>query len=124
LRTKRAALDGIREVGADGRFALLHDTFHHHLAGEAELFPAETGLVHISGVTDRSLALAAIRDEHRVLVDGDDRLGNVAQIRALMAGGYGGPFSFEPFAPSVHALPDPAGALRTSMAFVTAGVAA
>ena len=34
----------------------------------------------------------------------DDRLDNIGQIRALLAGGYAGPFSFEPFAPSVHAL--------------------
>ena len=49
-----------------------------------------------------------MRDPHRVLVDRDDRLGNIAQMRALLAGGYAGPFSFEPFALSVHALRSPA----------------
>jgi 2-keto-myo-inositol isomerase len=39
-------------------------------------------------------------------------------LRALREGGYHGPFSFEPFAPSVHELADPAGALRGSMSFV------
>ncbi len=123
LRTKRAALDAVREVGAEDRFALLHDTFHHHLAGEAELFPAETGLVHVSGVTDAGLPVEAMRDEHRVLVDREDRLGNLEQIRALRQGGYAGPFSFEPFARSVHELSDPAGALRESIAFVARGAA-
>ena len=33
-------------------------------------------------------------------------------------GGYAGPFSLEPFSPSVHALTDPAGAIRDSFAFV------
>ena len=87
-----AAVDG----GAD--FRLVHDTFHHHLAGEAALFPALTGLVHISGVDDPALGVADMRDAHRVLVTGGDRLGNVAQIRALFAAGYDGFLSFEPFA--------------------------
>ena len=117
LRTKRAAVDAIDEVGAGDRFKLLHDTFHHYLASERELFPERTGLVHISGVEDRGLALNA-RDEHRVLVGAADIMDNVGQIRSLRAGGYAGPFSLEPFSPAVHALPDPAGALRDSFAFV------
>lgn len=118
LRTKRAAIDAIDAVGGASQFKLLHDTFHHHLASEQEFFPERTGLVHISGVEDRDLALNAIRDAHRVLVGPADRLGNVAQIRALRAGGYAGPFSMEPFAESVHALHDPASALRESFSFV------
>lgn len=118
LRTKRAAADAIDEVGAGDTFRLLHDTFHHFLAGERELFPARTGLVHISGVEDRNLAMNAIRDPHRVLVGPGDIMDNVGQIRALRAGGYAGPFSLEPFSPAVQALPDPAQALRESFSFV------
>lgn len=118
LRTKRAAVDAIDEVGAGDRFRLLHDTFHHYLAGERELFPERTGLVHISGVEDKSLALDTTRDEHRVLVGPADLMDNAGQIRALRAGGYAGPFSLEPFSPAVHGLADPAGAIRDSFAFV------
>jgi 2-keto-myo-inositol isomerase len=117
LRTKRAAVDAIDEVGAGDRFKLLHDTFHHYLASERELFPERTGLVHISGVEDRGLALKA-RDEHRVLVGPDDIMDNAGQIKALRAGGYTGPFSLEPFSPAVHALTDPARAIRDCFAFV------
>jgi 2-keto-myo-inositol isomerase len=126
LRTKRAALDAIDAVGGAATFKLLHDTFHHFLAAEQEMFPTRTGLVHISGVEDRNLALNAIRDEHRVLVGPADRMDNGGQIRALRAGGYSGPFSFEPFSRVVHELSDSAGALRESMSFVRreAGVAA
>ena len=53
-----------------------------------------------------------------MLVGPKDRLGNAAQVKALHEGGYQGPFSFEPFAPSVHELPDPAGSVRESMSFV------
>lgn len=124
LRTKADALVAIDEAGGADVYRLVHDTFHHALAGETASFPNRTGLVHISGVTDPALALAEMRDPHRVLVDGADRLGNVAQIRDLLAGGYDGPFSFEPFAPEIQALADPEAALRASMAHVAEAVEA
>ncbi len=118
LRTKRAAVDAIDAVGGGQHLQVLHDTFHHFLAGERELFPERTSLVHISGVEDAGLAMSAIRDPHRVLVGPNDRMDNTGQIKALCAGGYAGQFSFEPFSPEVHALGDPAEALRESMSFV------
>ncbi|MBM7325574.1 xylose isomerase, partial [Agrobacterium sp. S2] len=54
-------------------------------------------------------------DAHRILVDGADRLENIAQIRALEAAGYKGPYSFEPFATEVHDLKDPAAAVKASI---------
>ena len=123
LRLKRVAVEAIDAVGGGAVFRLVHDTFHHFLAGETELFPERTGLVHISGVEDRSLPHDAIRDAHRVLVGPGDLTANVGQIEALLAGGYRGPFSFEPFAESVQTLRDQAGALRASMAFVRQGLA-
>jgi 2-keto-myo-inositol isomerase len=123
LRSKREAVGAIDDLGLGDRFRLVHDTFHHHLAGEAELFPGRTGLVHISGVEDRSVPLAGLRDAHRVLVGPADTIGNAAQIRALRAGGYRGPLSFEPFAASVHAAPDIAGALHASMVHLAATLA-
>ncbi|MGC8470178.1 MAG: TIM barrel protein [Acetobacteraceae bacterium] len=118
LRSKAAAVAAIRELGLGERFALVHDTFHHHLAGEPALFPAETGLVHISGVEDAAVAVGDMRDAHRVLVGPRDRLGNLAQITALRAAGYTGPFSFEPFAESVHRSADIAADLAASIAFL------
>ena len=122
LRSKRTALDAVDAVDGGRAFAVLHDTFHHHLAGEAEMFPERTGLVHISGVEELGLDRAAMRDGHRVLVGRGDRLGNLEQIRALRRGGYAGPLSFEPFARSVQDMGDVAPALRDSMAFICAGM--
>lgn len=102
LRLKSEAVTGIDAVDGARTFKLVHDTFHHHLAGEAALFPNRTGLVHISGVDDTSVAVGEMRDSHRGLVGADDRLGNIAQIKALRAGGYAGPLSFEPFAESIQ----------------------
>ncbi len=118
LRLKRTALDAIDAVGVAGTFSVLHDTFHHFLAGETEIFPTRTGLAHISGVEDRTLEHNRIRDAHRVLVGPADRMDNVGQIAALRQGGYAGPFSFEPFASEIHAMSDIAAALRASMAAI------
>jgi 2-keto-myo-inositol isomerase len=120
LRTKAEALTAITEAGDDGTYKLLHDTFHHHLAGETEFYPGRTGLVHISGVVDPALAVSEMLDAHRVLVDATDRLENIPQIRALIAAGYSGPMSLEPFAAEVHDLADPRAALRACFDFVKA----
>lgn len=117
LRSKSEAAEAIREIGAS-TFRLVHDTFHHHLAGEDVFLPDLTGLVHISGVSDEGVAVADMRDPHRVLIDAEDRLDNAGQIRRLRAEGYEGPFSFEPFAPSVHELSDPGKAVRQSMDYL------
>jgi len=120
LRRKSEAVAAIDAVGGRDVFRLTHDSFHHHLAGEAAIFPELTGLIHISGVEDPKVGVADMRDPHRVLVGRRDRLGNVAQIEALRAGGYGGPLSFEPFAP----IADVANALRQSMEFIRAELTA
>lgn len=122
LRYKSEAVEAIEAVGGEGRFRLVHDTFHHALALGGPIYPAHTGIVHISGVVDPAVDLAQMQDAHRVLVTTDDRLGNVAQIAALQKAGYRGPVSFEAFAPSVHALADPAAALRASMDYIATAV--
>lgn len=122
LRYKSEAVEAIDALGAGDAFRLVHDTFHHHLAGEKALFAAHTGLVHISGVTDGAIATAQMRDAHRVLVDRADRLDNIGQIAALRRNGYDGLLSFEPFSEAVHRLPDLASTLAASMTFITEGL--
>lgn len=124
LRLKSEAVEAIEALGAAGRFRIVHDTFHHALAGGGPLFADYTGVVHVSGVTDGALAVAEMADRHRVLVDAADRLGNVAQIRALQAAGYAGPVSFECFAPEVHGLGDPQAAIARSIEFIRSELAA
>lgn len=124
LRSKREAVAAIEASGGADVLRLTHDTFHHHLAGEPELFPQWTGLIHISGVEDPALAVRDMRDGHRVLVGPKDRLNNLEQIAALRAGGYAGPLSFEPFAEEISHLADPAAAIGVSMQFITEGLKA
>ncbi|MCQ4631177.1 TIM barrel protein [Shinella sp. CPCC 100929] len=118
LRSKREAVEAIKAVGGEQTFRLVHDTFHHHLAGEPDLFADLTGLVHISGVEDPAVSVSDMRDGHRVLVGPMDRLGNISQIKALLAAGYSGPLSFEPFSPAVHDVGDPQAAVAESVAFL------
>lgn len=119
LRLKRPAVEAIAEVHGEDAFNLIHDTFHHHLANDPDYFPERTGLVHISGVEDVSVPVSELLDSHRVLVGEADVLHNAEQIRALIAGGYRGYFSFEPFAKEIQALRDPESALRASMDYLT-----
>jgi len=122
VRRKSQAVRAFEEVGAGNTFRLVHDTFHHHLAGEGLFFPEWTGLVHISGVEDKALDAAQMRDGHRVLVGLADRLGNIAQIRRLLAAGYAGYASFEPFAEEIAAATDIEARLKASMAYLADAV--
>jgi 2-keto-myo-inositol isomerase len=102
LRLKSEAVALIDEVGGTKRFKLTHDTFHHFVAGEKDVFAARTGLIHISGVSDAKANLATLRDSARELVDAGDRIDNKGQVKALLAQGFKGYVSYEPFAAHVH----------------------
>ncbi|MES2979564.1 MAG: TIM barrel protein [Pseudomonadota bacterium] len=124
VRRKSQAVRAIREVQGEATFQLVHDTFHHHLAGEDLFFPELTGLVHISGVEDMQLDAGQMRDGHRVLVGESDRLGNATQIARLLKAGYAGVASFEPFAEEIAAATDIEQRLTTSMAYLRGAVSA
>ncbi|MFN0194392.1 MAG: TIM barrel protein, partial [Aestuariivirga sp.] len=96
------AVAAIDAVGGAKRFKLTHDTFHHYVAGETEFFADRTGLIHVSGVTDRAHNAGTMRDPHRVMVDASDMIDNKGQVARLMKDGYKGYVSFEPFSASVH----------------------
>jgi 2-keto-myo-inositol isomerase len=117
LRYKEEAVEAIEAVGGADVFRVVHDTFHHFVAGETKTFPRTTGLVHVSGVIDPAAA-ATMRDPQRVLIDASDRIGNAEQLRSLRAAGYAGPASFEPFAASVHASASIDSDLRASLAYL------
>lgn len=124
VRRKSQAVRAFEEIGADGPFRLVHDTFHHHLAGEGLFFPEWTGLVHVSGVEDTGLEASQMRDGHRVLVGGADRLGNVTQLRTLLTAGFTGFISFEPFAEEIAAATDIEARLAASMTHLRQSVTA
>lgn len=118
IRNKIDTVNAIDKLGAHDTFKIVHDTFHHHLAGGGELYPKHTGIIHISGVVDPSLSVERMGDEHRILVDADDRLGNVVQLEIMMAAGFDGPVSFEAFSPQVHEMSDPLSEIQKSFEFI------
>lgn len=120
LRSKAETIEAIEAVASREQFLIVHDTFHHTLAGGGDLFPDWTGIVHISGVVDQTLGLNEMEDEHRVLIDTDDRLGNIDQIAALLNGGYTGPLSFECFSPETHAMTNPMVEIKRSIDYISA----
>lgn len=120
LRLKAEALAAIDDVGGTKRFKVTHDTFHHFVAGEQDVFPTRTGLIHVSGVTDPKHTIATMRDPQRVLVDAHDRIYNKGQVQKLISGGYKGYVSFEPFSADVHKSRQIARDLARSMDYLEA----
>ncbi len=120
LRLKAEAIAAIDAVGGAKRFKVTHDTFHHFVAGENDVFADRTALIHVSGVTAKQHSAATMRDPQRVLVDGADMIDNRGQVQRLMAAGYKGYVSFEPFAAEVHKSKMIARELARSMDYVEA----
>ncbi|WP_372573498.1 TIM barrel protein [Ruegeria jejuensis] len=123
VRFKSDVVAVLDDMNRPACFGIVHDTFHHHLAGEDSIHAKVTALVHISGITDPAPTSEQMVDTHRVLVDADDRLGNLPQLHALQAAGYDGPVSFEAFAPEIHNMAQPAQALARSQEFITSHLA-
>jgi 2-keto-myo-inositol isomerase len=106
-----SVLVAARAIGdsGSGSYRVVYDTFHHFLGPdtasdiEKNLDVRLVGLVHASGV-EADLAPRAMRDGHRVLVTTADRIGNVEQVTRLLALGYDGPVSLEPFSAEVQQL--------------------
>lgn len=117
LRSKRDVINGIKSINGENQFKLVHDTSHHALTG-GELFPESTGLVHISGVNEVNLNLAQMEDKHRVIIDEQDRLDNLGQLRNLKKAGYAGIVSYECFSPSVHSITNPYNTLKKSFEYI------
>ena len=95
LRFKSLAVNIINGLQLN-KLNIVHDTFHHALAGENKFFPSLTGLVHISGVSNMYKNIE-LNDDHRSIIDNNDIIENINQIKKLCNSNYQGFFSFEPF---------------------------
>ncbi len=118
LRYKAVADQALKSQGTPACFGIVHDSFHHAIAGEQYYSPL-TALVHLSGVADIGIPVEAWGDRHRILVDESDVMGNVEQVRTLMST-YDGVWSLEPFASEVGASPTLADDLRRSIDYISA----
>lgn len=123
LRDPNEAVEILDRIGAGDRIRLVHDTFQNVIAGAPPPVFARTGMVHLSGVDDPATPLAAEGDGARILVGPADRIDNLGQVRAFLAAGYTGPFSFECTDPSVLGMADPGPAIAASFAHIEAALA-
>jgi 2-keto-myo-inositol isomerase len=124
LRQQAVAVEAIGDAEAWDAFALCHDTFQVFRSGDERLFPEYVGLVHVSGVLRPDLAPEDLTEPDRGFVFEGDRVGNVPQLRRLLAAGFEGYVSMEPFSPETQRDPQIATRLRESLDHLAAELAA
>jgi len=106
LRSIVTAMKAIQESGYPV-YKIVHDTFHHHIGPDTfdtiknNYDISYIGLIHISGV-ESNIPVKEYKDNHRVLVSGQDKLQTKEQIALLLKLGYAGNISFEPFSQKVQ----------------------
>jgi 2-keto-myo-inositol isomerase len=125
LASLDVAIEAIKASGFSC-YRVLVDTFHHYIGPDApeSLKKAAAaglvGLIHISGV-ESNIPAAEFRDAHRIMPGPGDVMRSKEIVAALLAAGYEGDISFEPFAESVQKLsPDELGAaIKKSVAWLS-----
>lgn len=118
MKRQDMAAAAIGDVDGWGTYELCFDTFQFFRCGDTQLFPEHIGLAHMSGIARADLAPAELTEPDRGLIFVDDRVGNIAQLRALLATGYAGFISMEPFNPAIQMDPDLPARLRASLDYV------
>lgn len=120
MKRQEMAVRAISEIDGWGAYQLCFDTFQYFRCGDGELFPERIGLAHMSGIARVDLAPSDLTEPDRGLIFVDDRVDNVGQLRRLIAAGYAGFISMEPFNPEVQRDPDLLTRLRASLEYVAA----
>lgn len=120
MKRQEMAVAAVSAIEAWDCYALCYDTFQFFRCGDSALFPQHIGLAHMSGIARSDLAPGDLTEPDRGLIFPGDRVGNIAQLQALKAAGYGGFVSMEPFSPEVQNDPDLAQRLRASLDYVRA----
>ncbi len=124
LQRQACAVEAIAGIDGWDAFALCHDTFEFFRCNDDRAFPEHVGLVHVSGIARHDRPPVELTEPDRGLVLPNDRTGSVAQLRALIAGGYDGVVSMEPFSPDAQRDPRIAQALRESLDHIATALAA
>ena len=118
MKRQDMAVAAISEIDGWGAYQLCYDTFQFFRCGDTQLIPDRIGLAHMSGIARADLAPGDLTEPDRGLIFVGDRVGNIAQLRALQAAGYRGFISMEPFSPEVQRDPNLATHLRASLEYV------
>ena len=124
MKRQDMAVAAVTDVDGWDSYELCYDTFQFFRCGDTRLFPERIGLAHMSGIARSDLAPGDLTEPDRGLIFVGDRVGNIAQLRALAATGYQGFVSMEPFSPEVQRDPRLAERLRASLDYVATLVSA
>ena len=118
MKRQEMAAAAVGDIDGWDAYELCYDTFQFFRCGDTQLFPEHIGLAHMSGIARPDLAPGELTEPDRGLIFVDDRVGNIAQLRALQAAGYRGFVSMEPFSPEVQRDPRLPEHLRASLDYV------
>lgn len=118
LSLKIEVAEAIDLISSKSTLKIMHDTFHHFLSGEENIYPKLTGLVHISGVSNNKLKISEMRDDDRELIDEKDIIKNLDQMKSLITNGYKGIFSFEPFSKKIQNIDDPSSRIINNIEYL------
>ena len=113
-----AAVEVRNDVGGAGPLQICYDTFQFCRAGVTNLYPQLIGLVHVSGISRTDPPPENLTETDRGFVDTGDVTDTAGQRNEIIARGYRGYVSIEPFAPAIHAADDVSGPLARSLAFL------
>lgn len=119
MKRQDMAVAAVSDIDGWNDYQLCYDTFQFFRCGDTQLFPQHIGLAHMSGIARTDQAPAELVEPDRGLIFLGDRVGNIAQLRALKAAGYQGFVSMEPFSPTVQTDPELAARLRASLEYVS-----
>lgn len=118
MKRQDMAVAAVGDIDGWDTYQLCYDTFQFFRCGDTQLVPERIGLAHMSGIARTDLAPGELTEPDRGLIFVGDRVGNIAQLRALKAAGYEGFVSMEPFSPQVQRDPDLAAHLQASLEYV------
>lgn len=120
MKNQHMAVAAVGDVDGWDTYQLCYDTFQFFRCGDTVLHQDRIGLAHMSGISRKDLQPGALTEPDRGLVFIDDRVDNIGMLRNLVAGGYSGFISMEPFNPAVQQDPDLLSRLRASLEYVAA----
>lgn len=122
MKRQDVAVAAITDIDGWDAYELCFDTFQFFRCGDNRLFVERIGLTHISGITRQDLKPSELSEPDRVLVESVDRVDNIGQLRSLIAGGYNGYVSMEPFNVDVQRSGQLADLLKASFARVASAL--
>jgi 2-keto-myo-inositol isomerase len=120
LKRQDMAVAAVSDVDGWDAYALCYDTFQFFRCGDTVLHPERIALTHVSGISRTDLSPEDLTEPDRGLVFVGDRVGNTPQLERLIAAGFTGHISMEPFDPAVQQDPSLLPRLRASFDYLAA----